>query len=395
MGKSMLSLGGMVGFATIFVLILCSVTAHSSHRNDEKAKDADCSIKPLLIKFTTNFEPIWDDEGSDAGGDLSIWRPTSRNADFFPVGDTAVTSHESPDHAAVLVEDDGTGLVKPPRKFKKIWSDKGSSARKPVTIYEMIPPPNYTCLGDVAMKSYKRSPDRKMYRCVRMDLMEKGDMFNLWKSKHFGAKKDVSFWILKERNSTMSKGISTGAFLAVKGFDQLVSNLYLLSACKINLTDTETKNGDDQDQHNGHHHRTTDSCNCVFSAGGCMIAATPPPNMACYCTLNTVNCVGQVQQCAQSNAYYCINPDTSLGTCLQGEGNCNAYSDSCDCTYYPGGCRISSPSIAHTACKCLYTSAWSCGGIIVKCKEATSAKCITPDTSKESCLQGDGACSYK
>ncbi|XP_069098531.1 uncharacterized protein [Pleurodeles waltl] len=394
MRKSVFSLGGMGCRSTIFVLILCCVNAHSSHRKNEKAKD-ECISQSLLIKFTTQFEHIWDDKGSDAGGDLSIWRPTSREPGFFPVGDTAVTSRESPDHAAVLVEDDGNGLVKPPKKFRKIWNDKGSSARRPVTVYEMIPPSNYTCLGDVAVKSYKRCPDRNMYRCVRLDLVENGDIFNLWKSKHFGSEKDVSFWIVKERNSTKSNGVSTGSFLAVKSFDQPVDNMYLLSACKINLTDTETGN-DQNDHHKGHHHHGPDACDCLFKAGGCMIGAAPPPDMACRCTKkDPMTCVGEVTGCAQPNAFFCKNPDKSLSTCLQGGGNCRAYSDSCDCEYHPGGCKISRLSVPHTACKCEYTSAWTCGGNIVKCTDATSEKCIKPDTSEESCLQGGGVCNYK
>lgn len=143
----------------------------------------------------------------------------------------------------------------------------------------------------------------------------------------------------------------------------------------------------------GRHGRSSDVCDCDYHPGGCSIVHAPPPNKACYCKYKgSWTCGGEITECAQSDAYHCKNPDSSLATCLQGGGDCGAYPDRCDCNYHSGGCKISKPSIAHTACKCIYRGAWTCGGTITRCKDPTSAKCINPDSTKESCNQGNGDC---
>ncbi|XP_069488717.1 uncharacterized protein [Ambystoma mexicanum] len=394
-GKLIFSPGSMGGTATLVTVLLLIVNAGASHKKHKEHEEVVCNDEKLTIMFTTQFENIWDDKGSDSGGELSIWRPTFRGTGFFPVGDTAVTSHDSPDHAAVLVEDNGNGLVKPPRKFRKIWNDKGSTAHKPLTVYEMVPPSNYTCLGDVVVKSYKRCPVPNMYRCVRVDMLDNGDIYPIWKSKHFGAKKDVSFWTVKERNSTIPTGLSSGSFIAVKSFNKPVDYSYLLNVCKMNLTDTETEEANSQNK--DHHHHGADTCECKFHPGGCVIVKPPPANMACSCKRSMLwTCPAEVTGCAQPEAFHCKNPDKSIGTCLQGGGECRAYTDVCDCEFHSGGCRISKNSIPHTACKCRFISAFKCGGEITICKDPTSAKCMNPDASREACEQGNGQCgAYK
>ena len=47
----------------------------------------------------------------------------------------------------------------------------------------------------------------------------------------------------------------------------------------------------------------------------------------------------------------------------------------CDCSYSKGGCTITTPAPAGTACRCKYKGAWTCGGDVVSCKDGTSAVC--------------------
>jgi len=64
----------------------------------------------------------------------------------------------------------------------------------------------------------------------------------------------------------------------------------------------------------------------------------------------------------------------------------------CDCSYSKGGCTITTPAPAGTACRCKYKGAWTCGGDVVSCKDGTSAVCKAPGRDATSCVQGGGDC---
>ncbi|XP_074647537.1 hatching enzyme 1.2-like [Tubulanus polymorphus] len=64
----------------------------------------------------------------------------------------------------------------------------------------------------------------------------------------------------------------------------------------------------------------------------------------------------------------------------------------CDCDYYTGGCRVSKPAPKGLACRCVYKGAWSCSGVVTRCKDHASAKCSQPDKTFESCQNGGGDC---
>nr|AXS67858.1 persuasin 4 [Lissotriton helveticus] len=170
------------------------------------------------------------------------------------------------------------------------------------------------------------------------------------------------------------------------------ATMFVLILCSVNAHSSHRKIG--------LHRRAVDSCNCVYQNGGCVIAAAPPRNKACTCILSKKTCVGKIRNCVQPNAFFCTYPDTSLGTCLQGAGNCEGYSDRCDCGYIyhffgGGSCKITVPAIPRTACECGKTGWFTCGGKIVLCKNQYSIFCDKPGTTVESCLQGGWNCRYE
>ena len=64
-------------------------------------------------------------------------------------------------------------LLVGPIDWKMIWNDEGSGAEKDGSMWEAIPPDsNYRCLGTVPQAGYKK-PDVPNYRCVHNSLTEK------------------------------------------------------------------------------------------------------------------------------------------------------------------------------------------------------------------------------
>ena len=64
-------------------------------------------------------------------------------------------------------------LLVTPVDWKMIWNDEGSGAEKDGSMWEAIPPDsNYKCLGSIPQKGHKK-PDVPNYRCVHNSLTEK------------------------------------------------------------------------------------------------------------------------------------------------------------------------------------------------------------------------------
>ncbi|XP_030077184.1 uncharacterized protein LOC115481879 [Microcaecilia unicolor] len=222
---------GIVLFLSIQVTHQISLKKEASNRQS------------IAYTYTSQYEFTWDNKGSNSKHDVSIWRPISSPKGFYPVGDTAVSMYAPPHHSALLVQDMGDGIVKPPHSFRKIWTDKGSSADIPVTIYRMIPPQNYTCLGHVAVRSYRKSPNADLYRCVQSTLVTDGILSLIWRGRHLGTEEDCSLWQI-ESNSSITSGISTGSFLCAASKHPPSDVPYLLDSQKANLSELSANSQD-------------------------------------------------------------------------------------------------------------------------------------------------------
>lgn len=135
-------------------------------------------------------------------------------------------------------------------------------------------------------------------------------------------------------------------------------------------------------------------CDCDYHPGGCTISKPAPAGYACDCSYKGAwTCGGSTVTCLDDQSPYCKAPDKSIDSCVQGGGDCQGYKNvTCDCDYHKGGCTISKAAVPNTACKCSYKGFWTCGGKIDKCKDFSSPHCLSPDKSKQSCLQGQGDC---
>jgi hypothetical protein len=112
----------------------------------------------LIVSTTSTYDWVWNDQGSGADLDVTIWRPHPSDAGFFIVGDYAQGDYASPSGVAVIVkainDDPSSPLIKPPKKFNPIWNDKGSGGDNDGSIWYPVPEDGYVTLGFVGQIGY-------------------------------------------------------------------------------------------------------------------------------------------------------------------------------------------------------------------------------------------------
>ncbi|UII71894.1 Vps62-related protein [Pseudomonas sp. HN11] len=159
-------------------------------------------FKDLLISFTSEFLPLWNDQGSGAHKAVSLWRPSTTAdalARFFPMGDIATDSYRNINQrkvVAVVSDANGTGgtALRSPDDYELVWKDTDSGARADFSIWRPLAPEGYVEMGLVCGVGYEK-PSRNAVRCVRADLVvsaQPGPM--IWNDYGSGASKDFSAW---------------------------------------------------------------------------------------------------------------------------------------------------------------------------------------------------------
>ncbi|CRM63968.1 Vps62-related protein [Pseudomonas sp. 58 R 12] len=171
----------------------------------------------LLISFTSEFLPLWNDKGSSAHEAVGLWRP-SMTSDalnpFYALGDIAVRHYRNINHSKIVavVSDankvDGTAL-RAPVDYQLVWHDEGTGAHANFSIWRPLPPEGYVTMGLVCGVGYDK-PSRHAVRCVRADLVVTAQVGELiWNDKGSGSANDFSAW------SVIPPGASPGeAYLA-------------------------------------------------------------------------------------------------------------------------------------------------------------------------------------
>ncbi|CAL4165851.1 unnamed protein product, partial [Meganyctiphanes norvegica] len=72
---------------------------------------------------------------------------------------------------------------------------------------------------------------------------------------------------------------------------------------------------------------TIGTCSCLYTVSGCRISNPAPEYSACKCKLLwlTTICIGDVFPCKNQQSPFCHKPDTTIGSCRLGSGNCDGY----------------------------------------------------------------------
>ncbi|WP_226476729.1 Vps62-related protein [Pseudomonas sp. MWU16-30323] len=193
--------------------------------------------KDLLINFTSEFIPLWNDRGSGVYKSISFWRPAT-SADplsqFFPLGDIAVEGYRNINQQKVVavVSDankvDGTAL-RSPDEFELVWKDAGSGARTDFSLWRPLPPEGYVSMGLVCGVGYDK-PSRNAVRCVREDLVMAARTGQLiWTDKGSGAPMDFSAWGITPADAAPGEiNLAPGTFIGTASYAKPITASYSL-----------------------------------------------------------------------------------------------------------------------------------------------------------------------
>lgn len=146
----------------------------------------------LQVLPVEEYQWVYDDSGSGAFSDVSIWRPVLP-LDYFPVGDVAVGGYDPPDFPTLVIREDAEKL-RPPVGYERIWDDEGSLGDNDVAIWNPIPPLGYVCLGNVAVPNYDGPPAPDAVRCVHRRYVVAGDRAQTWTDAGSLAFEDAGVW---------------------------------------------------------------------------------------------------------------------------------------------------------------------------------------------------------
>lgn len=177
----------------------------------------------LLISFTNEFLPLWNDKGSGAHKAIGLWRPSTASDalnPFFSLGDIAVDHYRNINQSKIVVvvsdanKADGTAL-RPPLDYQLVWHDEGTGALSNASIWRPIPPQGYVPLGLVYGVNYEK-PSLHAVRCVREDLVVASNVGELiWNDKGSGSASDLSTWSITPPNASAGEiYLAPGTFVA-------------------------------------------------------------------------------------------------------------------------------------------------------------------------------------
>jgi hypothetical protein len=120
----------------------------------------------------------YPDSGSGARRDGSFWHPRSGDG-FRPLGSIVIAGYDDPNgrRASVVVKDGGNAAVAAPTGYDWIWDDSGSGADWDGSVWRPRAPAGYVNVGDVAVSNHDQ-PSVDDVWCVRADLVTDGTIID-------------------------------------------------------------------------------------------------------------------------------------------------------------------------------------------------------------------------
>ena len=181
---------------SVFILIAWSILmSFYTYADNDPITDSE-----LAVQRTCSLEAIWKDKGSGADLDGFFYLPYVDFAAFILGGYGTRTKKLSPMDCVLTVSEEKHLVA--PKDWELIWKDKGSGAKKDGSMWRAVPPDNdHVCIGTIPQKGYEK-PVLSNYRCVNAKFTEKVITNSLiWSDKGSGAKKKVTMFKLPNSGS--------------------------------------------------------------------------------------------------------------------------------------------------------------------------------------------------
>ena len=140
----------------------------------------------------SEYDEVWNDSGSGAVQDVSIWRARVP-AGCHLIGMTAKNGHSPPNFSTLVIRAGGRAIA-PPDRFQLVWWQERGKRR--FWCWRPIPPPGYVSLGDVGTLS-ESPPSRRDVVCVALSCLSTNRQplgEQIWNDSGGGAPKDAAFF---------------------------------------------------------------------------------------------------------------------------------------------------------------------------------------------------------
>ncbi|KAK7264763.1 hypothetical protein RJT34_32373 [Clitoria ternatea] len=145
---------------------------------------------------TPNFERIWWDKGSDIRRPISIWRPIARRG-YAVLGD-CITEGLEPPALGIIFKNDSPDISSKPVQFTKVSHIVGKGIDE-LFFWYPIAPPGYVSLGCVVSRT-DEAPRADLFCCPRMDLVSQANIHEVPLSRSSSSRAPQCWSIWKVEN---------------------------------------------------------------------------------------------------------------------------------------------------------------------------------------------------
>ncbi|PSL29005.1 Vps62-related protein [Chitinophaga ginsengisoli] len=211
-----------------------------SKRNNGAIADDDAPY--LLLEFAGgtgsaySFSQIWNDLGSDAEYDVSIYRLQSVPDGYFMIGDYAQNNYSAVTGYSPIVspvnDDPNDPILAAPTGYVFMWSTDGSDTDTTGSIWMPQAPVGYVAMGWVAQlgDSPITPPNISEYRCVRADFVElvQSAPTLIWDDHHSDAYKSIALYT--PPNGSGFETQLQGIFVGQPNYDTFDGLIYVFNS---------------------------------------------------------------------------------------------------------------------------------------------------------------------
>jgi len=154
---------------------------------------------------TTSFNFIYNDKGTGSAMDITVYRPTTTQSGYFPLGDWAQRNYDAASGIAQMVADDGGIVVQRPVDYQLVWESRILFSDYDGSVWRPVPPAGYVAVGHVFNRGYGK-PSTDLMRVIRADCVVRCDPWLVWNDRCGKASDDVGVWGIAETTSSPLPG---------------------------------------------------------------------------------------------------------------------------------------------------------------------------------------------